>query len=151
MPRMIEDLRGQQQSEGLPIARRFPLRVELKTFSNILVNKPELTLLQFLADEISKRGGADSIRLAQLKEWLAAYPWLLVLDGLDEVPPSGNRPAILRAIEEFRVDASTVNADLLIVATTRPQSYANDFPPELFHHLYLTLLSPQKAQNIAIV
>src|SRR5262249_4034850 len=105
VPGVIEALRDQQRPEGLPLVRRFPLRVELKLFSNVLADKPEMTLLQFLAVEISQRGSAD-FSLAQLKEWLSAYPWLLVLDGLDEVPPSGNRPAVLRAIEEFRVDAA---------------------------------------------
>jgi hypothetical protein len=84
-----------------------------------------------------------------LLEWLGDYPWLLILDGLDEVPASSNRDDVLNAIDEFWIDANGVNADILVVATTRPQGYNKDFAPELYQHKYLTPLSKARAKHYA--
>jgi hypothetical protein len=109
-----------------------------------LANAPQLTLLQYLQSEIGRLGSA-TIRIEDLKDWLGSYPWLLVLDGLDEVPPSSNRQEVMRQLEHFQVDAASQNADILIVITTRPQSYSKEFPSDLFQHLYLMPLSPKQA------
>jgi hypothetical protein len=129
---------------GLPITRRFPVRVELRTFSQALANETQLTLFEYIRRDIAHLGSAD-IAIEDLKDWLEQYPWLLVLDGLDEVPPSSNRAEVIIQIEHFRVDAATRNADLMIVATTRPQSYSKEFPEDLFRHLYLVALAPKQA------
>ncbi len=129
---------------GLPIVRRFPLRIELRNFAHALASEPQLTLREYIRNDISRLGGA-ALSTEDLKSWLGQYPWLLVLDGLDEVPPSSNRSDVLKEIESFRIDAASANADMLVVATTRPQSYSNEFSEELFRHLYLTPLSPQQA------
>jgi hypothetical protein len=77
--------------------------------------------------------------------WLAAYPWILVLDGLDEVPLSSNRSQVMQAIRDFvGVEAHHVDADLLVLATTRPQGYSDEFSPTLYRHLPL---SPLEATN----
>jgi len=51
----------------------------------------------------------------------------------------------MRQVEHFRVDAASRNADILILVTTRPQSYSKEFPSDLFQHLYLMPLSPKEA------
>lgn len=142
---IIKQLADQrEEAGGLPIARRFPVRVELRAFSSALANNSNLTLLEYLRVEISRLGSA-AIQLEELKKWLGLYPWLLVLDGLDEVPPSSNREDVMRQVEDFRIDAASQNADILLVATTRPQSYSKEFSSDLFQHLYLTPLSPKQA------
>ena len=145
VPRIIQELEQQQKDSGcLPITRRFPIRIELRAFSSALAIDSNLTLIEYLRTEIS-RLGSTSIHLEDLKSWLGSYPWLLVLDGLDEVPPSSNRQDVMQQIENFQVDAVSLGADILIVTTTRPQSYSKEFPSERFRHLYLRPLSPEQA------
>jgi hypothetical protein len=145
VPRIIRELRTHSVGPGeVPLARRFPLRVELRSFSQSLAADPKLSLRRYLQDEIANLGG-HKLDEQDFKQWLATYPWLLVLDGLDEVPPSSNRDDVLKSIEHFRVDAASANADMLIAVTTRPQSYSEEFPHTEFVHLYLRPLSPNQA------
>jgi hypothetical protein len=147
VPGILKLLSKQRKDTGgLPVTRRFPLRIELRNFAHALAADPRLTLIEYIRRDIG-RLGSSSLSLNDLKTWLENYPWLLVLDGLDEVPPSSNRMDVLREIDSFRVDAASCNSDMLVVATTRPQSYSNEFADELFHHLYLTPLSPKQALN----
>src|SRR5262249_38534498 len=78
-----------------------------------------------------------------------AYPSVLVLDGLDEVPPSTNREQVLECIRDFRIDVATEQIDVLIVATTRPQGYNDDFSSREYRHLYLTPLPADVALEYA--
>jgi len=145
VPASIKQLYKQRADlGGLPLARRFPVRVELKRFSEALAADEQLTLFEYVRRDIARLGSA-SIATEDLKKWLSLYPWLLVLDGLDEVPPSSNRALVMKQIEHFRVDAATCNSDLLIVATTRPQSYSKEFSENLFRYLYLIPLPPHCA------
>jgi len=145
VPLILKQLdRERSHVGGLPAVRRFPLRIELRDFAHALASEPQLTLLEYIRSDISRLGGG-TLSLEDLKSWLVQYPWLLVLDGLDEVPPSSNRGEVLKEIESFRIDAASANADMLVVSTTRPQSYSNEFSEDLFRHLYLTPLSPTQA------
>src|SRR5262245_2421854 len=145
VPGILKQLEKQQKDMGgLPLIRRFPIRIELRNFANALATDSQLTLLEYIRQDIERLGSA-SVSVDDLKSWLSQYPWVLVLDGLDEVPPSSNRSEVLREIDSFRVDAASLNSDLLVIATTRPQSYSKEFSEELFRHLYLTPLSPNQA------
>lgn len=144
---IIKQLAKQAEESGrLPLARRFPIRIELKTFSQALANEPDLTLLEYLRRDIGRLGNT-SVILDDLSRWLERYPWLMVLDGLDEVPPSSNRGEVITQIEHFQIDAASRNADLMLVLTTRPQSYSKEFSDDLFRHIYLVPLSPKEALN----
>jgi hypothetical protein len=143
---LIAECESQQLS--LPAARRFPVRVVLNSFAAWLDRQPaqqhHVSLLTYLAQLVQRRTDR-TLSPEDLRNWLAAYPWIIVLDGLDEVPPSSNRQAVLTAIEEFWVDVAHVNADVLVIATTRPQGYTSEFSPQLYHHKYLCPLSPEQA------
>ena len=84
-----------------------------------------------------------------MKRWLADYPWFVVLDGFDEVPASSNRDQVLTVIRDFLIDAATVNADVVVVATTRPQGYNDDFDPRRYRHYELTDLEVDDALKYA--
>ncbi|HLK91066.1 MAG TPA: hypothetical protein VKZ18_14305 [Polyangia bacterium] len=144
VPGIIKQLTKQQAGAGgLPVVRRFPLRIELRTFAHALAANPALTLLEYIRQDISRLSNA-TLDFDDLKRWLAEYPWLLVLDGLDEVPPSSNRDAVLKEVDSLKVDMASVNCDVLMVVTTRPQSYSNEFA-ETSSHFYLRPLSPADA------
>ncbi|HEX7153487.1 MAG TPA: hypothetical protein VF618_18515 [Thermoanaerobaculia bacterium] len=138
----------------LPSARRFPLHVVLSEFATAVSRRKtavasgqplgELTLFTYLREKIRTRTNRD-VKDDDFRAWLGAYPWLLVLDGLDEVPSSSNRAEVLQKIEDFWIEAAQANADLLAVATTRPQDYHDDFSPQYYSHRWLVPLSTDRA------
>jgi len=131
----------------LPSGRRFPVRIVLNEFATRLsIDGAEgvTTLLEYLTDRIRKRTNTEVLN-ADLRKWLSQYPWVIILDGLDEVPESSNRAAVLKAVQDFWIDVSDLEADVLILATTRPQGYGRDFSPDHYQHWYLSPLDPERA------
>jgi hypothetical protein len=85
-------------------------------------------VLAHLAHQIQKSTKQD-VSLEDLRTFLVACPWVLVLDGLDEVPVSAGRDRVLEAISAFRKALSDSGARGILIATTRPQGYADDCVP----------------------
>jgi hypothetical protein len=133
-----------------PRAMRFPFRVVLSEYADYLAvdGQQRTSLLSYIALMIGQ-STPYPVKAADISRWLSMYPWCLVLDGLDEVPVSGNRERVLEMIQNFWVDAANVDADLLVVATCRPQGYNRDFSPHQFRHLWLVPLSPARAIGYA--
>lgn len=130
---------------GLPLPKRFPFRVDLPSFADKLSSTEEskrVSLLRFLCNDISKISDSK-FDVEDLRIWLARQPSVVVLDGLDEVPPSANRSAVIRAINEFWDDV--VDGDVLMIVTTRPQGYNDDLDPALYSKLEMQPLSPEQA------
>ncbi|SBW22935.1 hypothetical protein FDG2_3328 [Candidatus Protofrankia californiensis] len=143
---LLTTLRGSLADINLPVpnSRRWPVRVELATYADVVAGGSDVSLLRWIADRVSARA-TDRVTAGQLRGWLASWPWLLVLDGLDEVASPHAREHLMRHISDFLVDAARVDADLLIVATTRPQGYTGEFTDRLYEHLILAPLMPQAA------
>jgi hypothetical protein len=114
------------QSEGLPIhaARRYPILIDLPKFADAAKRTSDagghLSILRFATEQFSKTTDY-SLEPADLRSWLALYPWFLVFDGLDEVPATGNRSDVISAINEFWDDVHEVGADVTSLAHLRPQ------------------------------
>lgn len=137
----------ESEAKNLPRlhARRYPLRIDLKKLAESLANQTANSLIEFLTLQIAKLTTAK-VDAEDFRLWLRRYPWLLVLDGLDEVPASSNRTLMLEAIQDFvRIEAHQADADLLVVATTRPQGYSDEFDPNHYAHLTLLPLRPEEA------
>lgn len=132
----------------LPLARRFPVRVVLDQFAASLAHGTTTSLLDYMRQRIEKMAGR-LLEPGDLRTWLKHYPWLLVLDGLDEVPATSNRKNVLEAIQNFWSEVGVSDADMLVVATTRPQGYNEEFSPRFFAHRHLTPLSPARALHYA--
>lgn len=147
--KVIQALEELCKEEGItsPVVSRFPIRVVLSDFAEKLAKKEGVSsLITYITDRIRTKTDQE-VTPSVLRKWLGAYPWIIILDGLDEVPASSNRDAVLTAIEEFRIDARSENADVLIIATTRPQGYNKDFAPDLYQHKYLMPLSTVRAER----
>ena len=114
-----------------PLPRRIPFRIDLPSFADRLSASTDgrLTLLRYLANEVSKVADAE-IDIEDIRRWIMEQPTGFLLDGLDEVPPSANRTAVVRAISEFWDEV--LEADLQMVVTTRPQGYNDDLDPDLY-------------------
>ncbi|MFE9482910.1 NACHT domain-containing protein [Streptomyces spororaveus] len=76
-------------------------------------------------------------------------PWVLILDGLDEVPSVDARRLVHSKIDDLLTIVEDDDADLLIVVTTRPTGYDERFPVDRFPHLQLQRLPPDQAAAFA--
>lgn len=138
--------------EGLPLGgpARFPVRVDLPIFADALQKSGAqgLSLIAFMAARFS-RNVDQPISALELRLWLATCPSLIVLDGLDEVPPSGNRAELIKAIDALWDDLSLIKADVLVVVTTRPQGYNDDLSRRYWQHWQLSPLTEEDALKFA--
>jgi hypothetical protein len=140
-----------QESIDYPCVQRFPIRIVLNHFAAelaSLTSESATSLLRYILKRIKVRTDID-ISVQDFKKWLSTYPWVLVLDGLDEVPASSNRDAVMSAIRDFWIDANDCDADILVLATTRPQGYSQEFSPQLYQHRWLIPLTPSQALHYA--
>jgi hypothetical protein len=128
-----------------PLYRRWPIRVDLSAYSDAaLGGSGQMSLLRYIAAQVGQRT-SDALDSSHMRSWLRDWPWLLVLDGLDEVPAAGARDRIMQGISDLLVEAARVNADLFIVATTRPQGYVGEFSEDQYDHVTLASLNPEQA------
>ncbi|WP_137772044.1 MULTISPECIES: hypothetical protein [unclassified Microbacterium] len=129
---------------GLPTPqnRRWPVMIEIAAFADALAGNSELTIVEHIARQL--RNQAASVTAGQLTSWLAAWPWVLVFDGLDEVPAVESRAAVIRALNDLIVESRMNDWDVLIVATTRPQGYENEFGELSPEQLRLRTLTPHE-------
>jgi hypothetical protein len=143
----LATVRARLDEDSLPTprGRRFPLRIPLNAYAAALAKENGPTgVLSYLVYRINERVGCE-LSHSTFRQWLTHYPWLLVLDGLDEVPSSSNRDAVLASIADFWVDVATAGSDVFVVATTRPQGYGDDFSPAQYRHIGLRSLAPVEA------
>ena len=133
------------------VVPRFPFKLVLNDFATALSNSSTSqvnSVLGYLSRQIQNRTDSD-ISADDLRRFLAAHPSVFIFDGLDEVPASSNRDQVLDAIRDFWIDASNANADILSIATSRPQGYNEDFSPLYYQHRELAELSHQLGWHYA--
>ena len=141
------------EDEGIDrsLVPRFPFRIVLNEFASALSGispRPVNSVYSYLAQQIQTRTERE-VSPDDIKQWLAHYPSLVIFDGLDEVPSSSNRDQVLESIREFWVDADLLNADVLAIATSRPQGYNEDFSPEFYEHQSLVYLDEELGYHFA--
>jgi hypothetical protein len=127
-----------------PVYRRWPVRVDLSAYSDATLGHSPMSLLRYVGQQVESRT-SDVVSSSYMRNWLRDWPWLLVLDGLDEVPSAGARDKIMQGISGLLVEAARVNADIFIVATTRPQGYVGEFSEDQYEHINLAPLNPAQA------
>lgn len=133
----------------LPGNRRWPVRIDLAKYAEQLSTGADTSLLRWIATKVSHR--ADSqVTPADLHSWLRLCPWVVILDGLDEVPSLNARRQVYEQIEIFLAKADDQEADLLTVVTTRPMGYDERLPEDRFEHLQLQPLPADEAGRFAV-
>jgi hypothetical protein len=141
-------------SENIPMSGplRYPLHVELPLFADALAKARKdggnLTIAAHLAKSISEYADC-AVDSTTLRDWLRALPAILILDGLDEVPHSGNRTDVIVAIEEFLETIHAANIDCLVLATSRPQGYQDELSRKYWAHWELGALGSGDAMHLA--
>nr|WP_168723203.1 AAA family ATPase [Streptomyces sp. SAT1] len=124
----LHTLRRELAAIGLqpPQGRRWPIRVALNQYANAILGGEDISLLRFMADRVGHRS-SEPVTSVHIKRWLRTWPCLLVLDGLDEVVSQQTREEVMSRISDFLLEARQIDADLFVVATTRPQGYRGEF------------------------
>ncbi|MEI9427134.1 hypothetical protein [Mesorhizobium sp. Cs1299R1N3] len=76
---------------------RYPFHIELPRFADALSEAQKadisLSIVAYIAKQITKLSEVR-IESDDLREWLRIIPTVIILDGLDEVPHSGNRAEV---------------------------------------------------------
>jgi len=127
--RIIEETRQLCDREGFPwpATPRYVFRVELNRFAKALASYDPDGIKSVAGYLLAGLKGEHALTREHVLEWLATYPSLLILDGLDEVPAASNRSDVVKAVDDLLSEARQMGADLFVVATSRQQGYAGEF------------------------
>ncbi|WP_218018210.1 NACHT domain-containing protein, partial [Nocardia shimofusensis] len=136
--------------DGLPRFRRWPMRIDLAEYAEEKGLSEDSTLLRWIAHKVSERSNVGTVTPSALDSWMKQWPWLLVLDGLDEVTEPRIRKRLIRQITEFVSEAEGDNCDLLVVVTTRPTGYVENIAPTQFERIDLARLDIDEALRYGI-
>jgi hypothetical protein len=151
---MLQPTLDRARVEGIPIAGpcRFPVRIDLPTFADALDRAKKtdqsLTLLAHIAARLSRELDC-SVNVEDLRAWLTVCPWFVILDGLDEVPASGNRDEVINSIDGFWDEVHLANADAMMLVTSRPQGYQQALSRRHWEHWELAPLNVLQAKRVA--
>lgn len=116
----------------LPIEPLLPVRIVLPDASTWLARSPAARevspTVPILLKFISLQKSATEVQLTAdtLAALMAKMPFLLVLDGLDEIGAEEDRKRIVEAIRDLISAFANQGARATIVATTRPQGYMGE-------------------------
>ncbi len=130
-----------------PLVVRVPFRVILREYAQWIMDledKEKDAFELYLAHKMMERTGRD-ITGQDIQTVFKTNPCLLVLDGLDEVTDLQLRIRVLDRIAEFLLRCEkTLEADVQVLATSRPTGYSDYFNPNEYLHLSLTNVSRAK-------
>ncbi len=147
---LIGRLKEGLKEAGIPLPRyrRWPVRIDLANYVDAAVNYQKTSLIAYIAEQANKR--AQGIHGPRVKSWLKAWPWLLILDGFDEVASARGRETLMDQISNFTNEVEMLGADVFVVATTRPQGYAGEFRQLGYHNIELAPLDVRRAVNYGL-
>ncbi|MET9099414.1 NACHT domain-containing protein [Streptomyces antibioticus] len=146
---LLGKIKSRLEEIGLPTPalHRWPARIDLATYADMIAGGENISILKYLAQHMNE--SAPEVSANHLRAWLGKWPWLLVLDGLDEVASSASRDAVISKLEDFYTEARQLDSDLFVVATSRPQGYRQEFSEAVYTHLSLKPLDPDEAVSYA--
>jgi hypothetical protein len=147
---VLHSLRREFAEIGLhpPQGRRWPIRIALNQYANALLGGEDVSLMRFLADRVGHRSSVP-VTGSHIKRWLRTWPCLLILDGLDEVASRRAREEVMSRISDFLLEARQVDADIFVIATTRPQGYKGEFYSGDYEALTLVPMADSDALQYA--
>lgn len=129
-----------------PVKPRIPISIELKEFAQWFGQRDRNIsrgVLTYLAEWISI-GVEQPLLVGTLKRMLESHSWVIVFDGLDEVPQDV-KDAVASEVCRFVDNVALDSADILIICTSRPQGYSGQFADLDSSTIELISLSPDQA------
>lgn len=149
---VAKELKQQAMSNGFwPSVPRIPLFVELKDFANWYINRGEFepkNIVSYLCHKINIKTG-QSFMADSIHEALNLSAWFVNFDGLDEVPNDVKDDVANEIIEFSNELIPRLDADVLILCTTRPQGYSGQFDSLYASNATLLPLPPDIALECA--
>ncbi|HEX7134450.1 MAG TPA: hypothetical protein VF228_17890 [Iamia sp.] len=135
--------------ELLPAVARLPFRIPLKDLAHWLTESDEgqRSVESYIAAEIGVVTSRE-FSTEDVHQLLSNEPCLLILDGLDEVMEADARKHVLRSIDEFvgRCE-DALQANVQLIATSRPTSYRGQFAVDRYLHLQLSELDDEQVMQ----
>lgn len=131
----------------MPTKRRIPVLISLRLCAAWMRDRePGQGRLEFyLLDQIYSRTG-DRLTGQELRRLLKEEAWVFCFDGLDEVPSSSNRSALVLEVRRFlHQEVMDRNCDALVFLTSRPQGYLSGEMEYLFRSYNLLPMEPERA------
>lgn len=132
-----------------PTPPRLPLQIDLKEYAHFYSgqsNTQPRGILSFVATTLT-RDIQEPVSVGLLRRALTRNRWLVVFDGLDEVP-SAIKDTVAREVQAFLRDDAT-ETDLLTICTSRPQGYSGQFDLLGCTTLEFEPLTPREALQCA--
>jgi hypothetical protein len=124
---------------------RLPIKIVLKEFAGWIRDRLQdeanrgTSVLEYIVFNINRKSSGGDITTEELENLLHNLPCIFVFDGLDEVPSSSNRSIVTSELSFFsETILRRIEADAIVIATTRPQGYSKEFDSSKFQHLYIT-------------
>jgi len=129
---------------NVPETYRLPIRIILTNYSEWITKRKKdklpVNVMSYIKSELESNG--DNIEIDDLRNIFSKISNIIIFDGLDEVPASSNRDVIVSEIDKFiEIDLHNQNSDSIIIITTRPQGFKDEFNNDKFTHLKIVELS----------
>lgn len=144
----INNIKASCQASGFkwPNTPRYPFRIDLNQFAKELSSNTSSLKVDSLSKYLrSKISSNEVVTHKQLLDWFSEFPSILIFDGLDEVPLSSNREQVINQIHSFLGEIRQNESDVLIIASSRPDGYRDEFSGMGVIHRYLLPLDKQQA------
>lgn len=139
----IQSFKKQISKCSEPKCYRFPVNIILSDYSEWLSREKEkdksYSVLSYIQYRIQKRADDEFSEFNNFRSLLSSMSFLFIFDGLDEVPTTSNRQEVIVEIDNFiNYELKSSNCDAMVIATTRPQGYSDEFSREKkFKHFEL--------------
>lgn len=121
-----------------PKCLRFPLKIVIKEYADWIKDQKSdqsTSVISYLTSIIRKGSDIENFQTSDLLCLLSKLSFIFLFDGLDEVPSTSNRGKVVKEINHF-IDSELSNeCDAIVIATTRPQGFSNEFSSDKFRHL----------------
>lgn len=135
------------KSDFWPTSPRVPLTIELKDFAKWYGSKGAADpkgVLSYITDRIRIKLD-QNVENITLRRALSSRSWFVTFDGLDEVPNDVKDDIADEIINFTNELIPALDADILVLCTTRPQGYSGQFERLDAATVTLTSLRPATA------
>lgn len=149
----IGSVLARARAEGIRLSGplRFPFAIDLPSYADALSQAQsdgrDLTLLSYVVDQVAS--GESGLTVPSFKKFLQSSPSAFILDGLDEIPHSGNRGEVLAHVQRLVDTCYELDADMFFLVTSRPQGYQHELDVRYWSHWELESLRREQALRFA--
>lgn len=149
---LARQVRTSAKRDGFwPTEARIPIQIELKEFAHWYSQRKSSQsrdVLNYISATISQKIGIEA-SAKTIKNILGKQSWIVVFDGLDEVPndsKSNIADEVLYFLNEVVIE---IDGDVFAFCTSRPQGYSGQFSGLDGPIVELSLLDTEQAMSCA--